>query len=116
MAFDSVIKNRPVVGLTGAAAGTSGIIDTSGYLMMQLICFGTTGSCNANVYINAGTRTGTLATTMPECVFSGSTKATGTGGPTIKNINGLTDQAIITHSSITGTYVTSYVLTDSSYL
>jgi len=72
---------------------------------------GTTGTCTSSIYANAGTTPGISPTAMPNLVFLGSTKASN-GNATVF-VPGLTKQAVITHLSVTGTYITSYILTDA---
>ena len=113
MAYDDKTKLKTVIAIAaGEAAGTSGIIDTSAYKSMRLMTWGTTGSATANLYATLGTTAGTSETTMPAVILLGSHTAQGTGIFQSSAIAGLTGQAIITHSTINGTYNSSYLMYD----
>ena len=113
MAYDDKAKLKTEIAIAGGvAAGTSSIIDTSAYKSARLMTWGTTGSCTSNLYSSIGTTVGTAATTMPAFILLGSHRSDGTGVFKSTAVSGLTGQAIITHSSITGTYHTSYYLFD----
>ena len=113
MSKDNSIKSRPELAIVGGtAAGTSSFIDTSGYTSMYLYSIGTTGSATSNVWVNTGTDMWSGTVLSAQMVLAGSVTAGGTGISAIGNIAGLTDQAIITHSTINGSYTTSFVLHD----
>ena len=83
----------------GTALGTSAIIDTSSFQYMQLMAIhgGTSGSRTVGVYINAGTQTGTAATTFPNAMLVGSRNSDRAGaGIPVWLCGSLTDQAIVT--------------------
>lgn len=111
MALDNWIIQRSVCVIAdGTAAGTSGVLDTSGYKYVDIYTIGTTGSCTTNVYTNAGTLAGTSATTMPYLVLIGSHTAVGSSGGEQQTTGIATaNQGIVTHSDITGTYSTFVV-------
>ena len=107
MSKDRITKDHPVIAAAsvGTALGTcTGVIDTSAWNSMQVNCIhgGTGGSRTVNVYINAGTRQGTLATTFPEALSAASKTSdyAGLGNPVFV-CGSLTDQAIITYGTST---------------
>lgn len=110
-------KTRPVVAFTaGTALGTASIIDTSGWDYMTLYSQhgGTGGSRTISVYVNAGTRAGTAATTFPDAVLIGSKNSDQAGaGTPVWNCGSLTDQALISYGTSTNSsFTVSYVMRD----
>lgn len=113
MSTDNSIKTSPKIAIAGGtAAGTSSIIDTSGFTSMYMYSIGTTGSCTSNVWVNFGTAPWSGTVLSAQVVLVGTQTAGGTGISAYSNIAGLGNQAIITQSTINGTYTTSYILHD----
>ena len=105
-------KTAPAVALAlSTDAGSSSVIDTSGWQYMQLMTWGTTGSVVTSVHVNPGTTAGTAATTMPDLLFVGSAVSDGAeAGNPVWHCGSLTMQAVITHGTTAGTFNTSYIM------
>jgi hypothetical protein len=105
-----------IVTSQGTALGTSSIIDTSGWMFIQLMAQhgGTGGSRTITVYANGGTIMGTSATAMPDLVFIGSANSdqAGAGSP-VFTVGSLTNQAVVAMgTSSNASYKLSYMLFD----